>query len=493
VYNQLINGINQAMGTATKEELELAVRLNVVKLLNVEDLIMELKNVKVFAAEVGLTEADLAGLNDMQIAKAVCDAIDPEKGYSTEFIAWYDAVPDGAFDAVDGVSGGTAVIDAAAIDTLITHVNGLSKVQEFKDVLTDAEIASLFEGLDCSKFKLAPQFKKAIIEHLESIKYNPPAAAASPAAEIDKVALAKAIAGCSVVDELIAIIEANQTPFEGLEINDTELEPIKAALIKHLGVDLTPPAAAPAPTNKLADLLKKKTAAAPAAPAPTSDLVIPFDPNAFDPNVIYTQAEGLQIGQLRKFWKQVMELSPVAMDAAPGMKKDLMMDQIATGLIAISENGPKKVDATPPAAAPAECALEINPTSIKTATDANDKDSLIAMCDAAGIKLNALQKRSVPTMAKLLNEKFPVTAAAPATGKGKLKLTAAAPAESYLAKVFGLVESMTLAKADEAAICEAVIPVYAAGGKSPNKLIVKTRVKQLMEIVAVEHGLKEKK
>jgi len=498
VYNQLIDGINQAMGTATKEELELAVRLNVVKLLNVEDLIMELKNVKVFAAEVGLTDADIAGMNDMQIAKAVCDAIDPEKGYSAEFIAWYDAVPDGAFDAMDGIKGGDAVtIDAAAIDALISHINGLSKAQEFKDTLTNPDVGTLFAGLDCSKFKLAPQYKKAMIEHLEALKANPPAAAAdSPAVQINKEDLAKAIFGCTTVDDLIAIVEANQAPFEGLEINDTELEPIKATLIKHLGVDLTPKA--PPATNKLADLLKKKQGAT-AAAAPASDLVIPFDPMKFDENDVYEKANGLQIGQLRKFYKQILEMSPVEMASEPGMKKDLMLDQIATGLIAIKENGPKKVEAAaPPVAPPAECAMEINSASIKAAVDANDKDTLIAMCDASGIKVNALQKRSVSAMAMLLNQKFPESATpAPAIGKGKLKLASAAkpvetPPESYLTKAFAVIESMTVAKSTEEAIMEAVLPIFAAGGKT-NKLVVKNRIKQLMEIASVEHGLKDKK
>jgi len=498
VYNQLIDGINQAMGTATKEELELAVRLNVVKLLNVEDLIMELKNVKVFAAEVGLTDADIAGMNDMQIAKAVCDAIDPEKGYSAEFIAWYDAVPDGAFDAMDGIKGGDAVtIDAAAIDALISHINGLSKAQEFKDTLTNPDVGTLFAGLDCSKFKLAPQYKKAMIEHLEALKANPPAAAAdSPAVQINKEDLAKAIFGCTTVDDLIAIVEANQAPFEGLEINDTELEPIKATLIKHLGVDLTPKA--PPATNKLADLLKKKQGAT-AAAAPASDLVIPFDPMKFDENDVYEKANGLQIGQLRKFYKQILEMSPVEMASEPGMKKDLMLDQIATGLIAIKENGPKKVEAAaPPVAPPAECAMEINSASIKAAVDANDKDTLIAMCDASGIKVNALQKRSVSAMAMLLNQKFPESATpAPAIGKGKLKLVSAAkpvetPPESYLTKAFAVIESMTVAKSTEEAIMEAVLPIFAAGGKT-NKLVVKNRIKQLMEIASVEHGLKDKK
>lgn len=497
VYNQLIDGINLAMGTATKEELELAIRLNVVKLLNVEDLIMELKNVKVFAAEVGLTDADIAGMTDMQIAKAVCDAIDPEKGYSAEFIAWYDAVPDGAFDSMDGIKGGdvAATIDAAAIDALISHINGLSKAQEFKDTLANSDIAPLFTGLDCSKFKLAPQYKKAMIEHLEALKANPPVAADSPALEINKEELAKAISGCKTVDELIAIVEANQTPFEGLEINDTELEPIKATLIKHLGVDLTPKA--PPASNKLADLLKKKQGAT--AAAPTSDLVIPFDPMKFDENEVYEKANGLQIGLLRKFYKQILEMSPVEMASEPGMKKDLMLDQIATGLIAIKENGPKKVEAAaPPVAPPAECAMEINSASIKAAVDANDKDTLIAMCDASGIKINALQKRSVSAMQKMLDEKFPASATlAPAIGKGKLKLTSAAkpvetPPESYLTKAFGVIESMTVAKSTEEAIMEAVLPIFAAGGKT-NKLVVKNRIKQLMEIASVEHGLKDKK
>lgn len=511
IYNELIDRINAAMATATQAELELAVRLNVVKLLNVEDLIMEIKNLKKFAAEVGLTAKDMAGLDDMHLAKAICDAIDPEKGYSAEFIAWYDAVPDGAFDNIDGIKGGeenpVAAIDAEAIENLITHVNGLTKAAEFKELLADAEISPIFAGLDCSKFKLAPQYKKAMIEHLESIKANPPEEAAPAAApEIDKTELAKSIAACKSIDDVIAIVEGNQGPFEGLDITETELEPVKAALINHLGVDLTPPA----PANKLQALLAKKStaSAAPAAAAPAvvslgGDFVIPFDPTSFDPNAVYEAAGGLQIGQLRKFYKQVTEISPADSPAEPSMKKDAMLDAIATALIAIQENGPK-VTAAPvtnpaPAETKAECALEINSTTIKAAVDANDKDGLVAMCDAAGIKLNALQKRSIPQMEKMLNEKFPA-AAAPAAGKGKLKLGTAKPTapatpvlgKSYLTQAFEMIETMTLAKSDEAAIVEAVMPIYASGGKT-NKLVIKTRVKQLMEIVAVEHGLKAKK
>jgi hypothetical protein len=513
IYNELIDSINEAMGIATQAELELAMRLNVVKLLNVEELIMEMKDLKKFAAEVGLTAADMAGLDDMHLAKAVCDAINPEKGYSAEFIAWYDSVPDGAFDNMDGVKGGgapvsAAAIDAESIDNLITHINGLSKAAEFKELLADGDVGKIFEGLDCSKFKLAPQYKKAMIEHLEALKAAPPAEAAPAAAEpgISNEDLAKAISKCETVDELIAIVEANQAPFEGLEITDTELEPIKATLVKHLGVDLTPKA--PPASNKLADLLKKKQGAAAAAPpaAPATDLVIPFDPAKFDPNVVFEAAGNLQIGQLRKFYKQVLELSPAEMASEPGMKKDLMLDQIATGLVAIAENGPKVTTPPAPPAAEttkgAECTTEINSTLIKAAVDASDKDGLIAMCESAGIKLNALQKRSIPQMEKMLNEKFPASAAPPVApptkATGKLKLTSK-PAEtpvalgqSYLAQAFGLIESMTLAKSDEAAIVEAVLPIYASAGKT-NKLIIKSRVKQLMEIVAVEHGLKAKK
>lgn len=499
IYDELVNRINAAMGTATKSELELVMRLNVVKLINVEDLPMELKGVKKLAAEVGITDKDMVGLTDLQIAKAICDTIDPEKTYSAEFIAWYEAVPDGAFDQMDGVTGGdaAAVIDAEAIDGLIKHIASLTKAQEFKDLLADEGVKPIFAKLDCSKFKLAPQFKKGLTEYLEILKANPPEESAIESPEISKEDLAKAIDACTSVDELIAIIESNQGPFEGLDINDTELVPVKAALIGHLGVDLTPPK----PSNKLADLLKKKTAAnAAAAPAaPVSDLVIPFDPTSFDPNPVYEEAGKLQIGQLRKFYKQVIELSPVEIASEPGMKKDIMLDAIATALVAISENGPKVAAAPAPAAPAAECKMEVNSALIKAAVEAEDKESLIAMCDALGIKLNALQKRSIPQMEKMLNEKAPAPAT-PAGGKlGKLKLAgkttppAAEPANaSYLTTAFMTVESMVLAKAEESAIVDAVMPIYASAGKT-NKLVIKARVKQLMEIVAVEHGLKAKK
>jgi hypothetical protein len=506
VYDALINAVQRQMGIATPDELEVAMRLNVVKLINVEDLIMELKNLKKFAAEVGLTAKDMAGKSDIELAKLIVESIDAEKEYSADFIAWYDSIPDGAFDQMDGIkeSGAAtsaAAIDAEAIDALIAHINGLSKAQEFKEVIADEEMGPIFADLDCSKFKLAPQFKKAMIEHLESLKAE---AASEPAAEtsmdVDATAIAKSIQAAKSVEDVIKIVEINESLFEGCELASEELADVKAALIGHLGVDLTPPSK---PTSALAALKNKaKGKAETPAAAPTVELAIPFDPTNFDPNEIYEAAGKLQIGVLRKFYRQVLDMAPIEVASEPGMKKDIMLDAIATALVAIQEQGPK-VTAAPtaePAAEPAaqECEMQVNSDLIKKAVGANDKDALVAMCDAMGIKLNALQKRSIPQMEKLLNEKVPAAAPAAAAGKAKLKLgakkeeAAAEPvSESYLTKAFAVIEDMTVKKADEAAILEAVLPIYTAAGKG-NKLIIKSRVKQLMEIVAIEHGLKKK-
>lgn len=403
VYNELIDNINMAMGIATKDELELVVKLNVVKLLNVEDLIMEIKGIKEFAAEVGLDAKEIAGKSDMQIAKMTVDAIDLEKGYSQEFIKWYDTLPDGIFDNMDDVSKSTgdSSIDVEVITQLIEHINGLSKASEFKEVLADAELSVIFKNLDTTKFKLPPQYKKGMIDFLEFLKSSPPESKTSAEKPpVDNTALAQSVSDCKTVDELIAIIESNSTSFEGCDIDSDDLNIIKSGLIKHLGVELELPAQ---PTSKLAALLKKKTNAT--ASIKSSDLMVPFDPKAFDPNVVFEAASNLQIGQLRKFYTQIVELSPTDMASKPGMKKDSMLDAIATGLVAIAEIGPKTVSTAAPAAAPAaECKVAINAAAIKTAIDTSDKEALIAMCDGADIKLNALQKRSIAQMGKMLTE-----------------------------------------------------------------------------------------
>jgi len=323
---------------------------------------------------------------------------------------------------------------------------------------------------------------------------------------VNKEELAKSIMATKTVEDLIPIIEENQGVFAELETTATEFEDVKSELIKFLGVELAPPAAPPTASGKLAALLAKKKAESTSTPAPTSDMVIAFDPKSFDPNAVYVEAEKLQIGQLRKFYKQIVELSPVDIPSTPGMKKDNMLESIATGLIAIQENGPKSAATESAPETSGECALEITADTVKAAIESADKPTLVAMCDASGIQLNALQKKSAAVMGKLLQDKFPpvkAEAAAPTSKLGKLKLglkktdEAPAPAskaeESYFSMAFNTIERMMLEGAEESAIVDAVVPIFTAAGKKPQKLILKTRVKQLMEIISVEHGLKAKK
>jgi hypothetical protein len=494
-YNELIDSVNRQMVIATQDELEMVNRLSIVKKLNVEDLMkFEISQLKTLAKEVGINALAAAKMKPEELAKEIIKAVDPKKGYSTEFVKWYDAIPDDFLNTID--ASGSEEAGGGDNAELIEAINSCTKMGELKEILSDKEIGAVFAKFDASKHKLAGPCKKAMIEFLESNQAESGEAAGDDTAA--KVEIATAIMAATTDDELVAVVEANNELFTEFNPGDvTKLDEMKQLIVAHLGVELD----APPKKESLKDRMKKKKEAEAAVTSGAEAMAIDFNPNAgqFDPEGIYELADGLGIGQLKKFYSQLAKITNAEMASnKPGITKDALMEGIANALTDLAENGPKAGTCECPAEGAGE--IEVTRKLVEDAAKAEDKESLVAMCEKVGIALNALEKRNVARMKDKLIEKLPEDKASP--GKSKLALLkskgAAAPKEepaseiaetSKLVEIFTIVEKMVLEESEEKDIIAAVTPLYKEMGKSA--LAIRGRVKVLIEVVQVDHNLKK--
>lgn len=457
---------------------------------------MEMKQLKEFGKEVGLKPLAMGKMDEDTLIVEVLKAVDPKNEYSQEFIAWYENLDDGYFDAAETTdieSGADAASETAGDDfsELIEVINESTKVADLKEIATDADFAHLFESINLSKYRAAKTLKVAMLACLEP---------SDESADVDidedtKAELVEMINSIESEDELIEFVsdETIESIFgDKLEIGDEiDLDGLKGQMLSIIGVEAEEKPAKPMTLKEKMAAKKaqkaggkaKKTApkkkAAPKA-KPDDSLVIDFDPNDFDPEEVYAATEELGIPQLRKFAKQLEVTAP------PGSKKVDILGLVADKLQELAEGGGATSEST------GDGEVTVNQSMVNDAIAADDRESLQAMCEEFGIKLNALQKKSTKLMGNKLLEVVPADEPAKRDApksklasklKGKDKSAPASETES----IYQTIESMVLNGDDESAITAVVKPLYVAKGKT--LLFIKKRVKQMVEIVKGDNDL----
>lgn len=505
-YEYLVRSVlTDNIEVATKDELEIAFKLSWIKHLHLEDLIMELKQIKEFGKEVGMKPLAMGKMDEETLIVEILKKVDPSNEYSTEFIAWYESLEDEYFDKAETVDVNPSAGEAEEatngdFDELIQVINETTKVADLKEICKDDDFGYLFEGIQLGKYRAATTLKPVMLEAIEN--YGKDAGAdetAGGAIEVDdetKEMLVEAINEIEDEDGLIALIgdEDIEALFaEHLEIGDEiDVENIKAQMLTALGVVEEEEVVEEKPMSIKERLAAAKagkteaatTSAASAAPSGDDWVIEGFDPNAFDLEAVYELTEALPIPKLRK-WAKQLEITVPA-----GSKKDTILEMVGEQLTAMAEGGAGAVDSTE------ESETEVNQSMVNDAIAAGDKDALLEMCDAFGIKLSILQKKSIKIMGEKLLEVVPEDAPANRdAGKGgkkgllsklKAKDTSSAPtAETQ--SIYQSIEQMVLNGDAEAAIVKAVTPAYKEKGKT--LLYIKKVVKQMVEIVKGDNDL----
>jgi hypothetical protein len=480
-YEYLINSVLiYDLGIATREEIEVCQKLQWVKHLKVEDLVMEMKQLKEFGKEVGLKPLAMGKMDEDEIIIEIIKSINPKEEYSQEFVAWYDTLEDKYFEAAETEdmkeepkAEKEEEVKEDDLSELVAVINETKKIDDLKEICEDPDFKSIFK-LDLSKYKTAKSLKEAMLECLGKEEGEEGGIEIDDETRNELIDIIKSIENEEQLLEFISDDDV-QGLLGDVEIDEdqTDVESVKAQLLKILGVEEEKK------KPSLKDRLKKSGKKEEKKEEVESDYEVPFDPTDFDADEVYSAAEELPIPKLRKFVKQ-LELK-----ASPKTTKEEMLEMIADKLVEFAEgdtgDSEKGEEVT------------ITRSMVEDAIKAKDKDTLAGMCDAFEIKLNSIQRKNIKTMSEKLFEVVPEDepkSRTEKTSKSKLSLRGKKETktpEADAISVYQIIEKMVLDGADEATIITAVKPIYSEKGKSI--FHIKKVVKQLIEIIKNDNDL----
>jgi len=491
-YEHLINAVLiYDLGIATRNEIEVCLKLQWVKHLKVEDLVMELKQLKEFGKEVGLKPLAMGKMDEDELIIQIIKTINPKEEYSQEFVAWYDTLSDEYFEAAETEDMKEEVkeekeeeVKEDDLSELIDVIKETKKIDDLKAIVEDEDFKDVFK-IDLSKYKTVKSLREAMLECLGTEEENGEEGEEDKV-EIDeetKTQLIDIIKSIENEEQLLEFIsdEDVQELLGDVEIDEeqTDVENVKKQLLEILGVK-EEEKKKPSLKDRLKAGKKAEKKEEKEEEVETGSYEVEFDPEEFDPDEVYAAAEELPIPKLRKFAKQ-LELK-----VSPKNTKAEIMEMIAEKLQELAEGDTEESEK--------ETEVTITKSMVDDAVKAKDKDTLAGMCDAFEIKLNSIQRKNIKTMSEKLYEVVPEDepkSRTEKTSKSKLSLRSGKKEtklkEEDAISVYQIIEKMVLDGADEATIITAVKPIYSEKGKSI--FHIKKVVKQLVEIIKNDNDL----
>jgi len=431
-YYELVSLVlGSKIAIATKEEIQLANKLFISYKINTKELIMEMKQLKKFAEEVGLTAKAIKGMEEDELILEIVKNLDADTTYSDDFIAWYDELPEEMFDEADAIDEekpkGKGKKEKEVekeeeeendFSELIGAIEECTEIDELVEIAQDEDFEEIFAEVDTDT-KLVKKLKKAMLKAIED--YEPEVEEEKP--EVKE----KGKKEEPIKEEKKRGRPAKEKEeVEEVELDDEAKEELVTAINE---ADSTED------LKEVADSVKE-------------DYPELFKGIAFRSGrgkSPYRELEEVQAEMLEKLGAEVEEK--------------------------------EEEEET-------ETELEITAESVNDAVEADDKETLVAMCEQLEIELKPLMKRSAKKMAEKIVEKLPKEKPGKRGLKGKdkkEKVEEVAEEKGEKQSVFALVEQMVNDGAKEKDIVAACEPILAERGKK--KLFVAKFVKSLIAIV----------
>jgi hypothetical protein len=172
-YHDLVNIVlGSSLSIATKKEIKLAEKLILAHQINTRSLIMEMKQLKKFAKEVGLKTTAIKGLDEDELVLEIIKNLDADATYSDDFIEWYDDLPEELFDSADAIDEDEkeeSDDEGEEVDysELIEAIEEADDVDELKELIDDEDFEELFSDVDVKKNKTKKKLQKAMLEAIE--------------------------------------------------------------------------------------------------------------------------------------------------------------------------------------------------------------------------------------------------------------------------------------------------------------------------------------
>jgi hypothetical protein len=483
---------------ATYKESEIATRIYFkLKPLKLEQIMSEIKMLKKYAGEVGISEKKIAKMDEEELVRAIVAAVDADKTYSKAFVAWYEDLPEEVFEEAeeepeeeepikkkakkDKEEEDKVKISAKKLERLLDEISEAEDLDELKNIIEDND--GLFTK-KVTKIKDFDELQEAMVEALEEyeepepVKEEPvikkkakkeePEEEEEPVIkkkakkeepeeeEVDIPKLIKKINKAEDLDDLKAIVKENSDSFDGISTRGVQkFENLKAKMLNSLGVEEEeeekPARKKPSTeSNDLEEIAK---------------LPIPF---------------------LKKKAKEM------GIKTLPGWGKDKIMalieEKMEAGEEIEEEEVPVKKEKKDKKKAQKEEVeeVEIDQSFVNKLVKAKDLDALIDVAKELDVKISILEKKSVKRLgAKLIEflsekeeEVEEEAEEAPKVKKEKGK------------SIYKEIEKMVLDGLSEKKIVKAVTPLFEEKGEDDEDYIAK-RVKQLVAIVKFDNDMEE--
>jgi hypothetical protein len=352
----------------TKSEFKLAHKLSYLKQLYLEDIYMEISELKKFAKEVGLEYSikEIKAMNEEDLIREIVQKVSNKKTYSDEFTEWYMEIPeDSAYFQDPEPEEKPSSKKSKKVEEPEEEPEEIN-FDEIEEAITDAdEVEELYEIIDeystvfnkkLKKFDEVEELQEKMIEVLEE-KKNPPTKPSAKSKkveepeeepeEIDKEALVDAIMGAENLEELKEIYnnEDVKSFFEGVSIRGKiKFETLKDNMLKALGVS--------------------------EKPEEEEDQVAKW--------------EAMPIFKLRTLAKEMGIVAKIGVN-----KTDLIKMMVEKSESEDEESEDEDV-------------VEVDPTLIKSLVKAKDTESLLQICKDMDIKVGSLDKRNVVRLGGLI-------------------------------------------------------------------------------------------
>ena len=438
-YYELVKLVlGSKLAIATKEEIEVANKLFIAYKINTGDLIMELKQIREFAKEVGLDSKKIKGMDAEELTLEILQNMDADSAYSDEFIEWYEELPEELFDEAESVedekpakskSKGKEEEPAINFEELIEAVNDADSIDDLIEIAQDEDFEEIFGEVDTDT-KMIKKLKKAMLAAIKDYQES------------------------VVVEEEDEEEEEEVKPVKKGKAAKEEKPAKKEKEVKEEKPAKKGKAAKGNPNDELIQAINEAESAEDLKEI--ADSVKEENPDLFK-GISFRQGRGK---------------SPYRTDVK-AIKKEMLgrlNEEVEEEEVEEEESAE----------------LELTAELIGDAVDAEDKDALQEMCDVVGIKLTALEKRSIPKMEEKLLATLPKESKK--TGKRGEK-----PAEKAKEKVKGkdageesksiyqVIEEMVAGGSSEKEMVAAVTPILSERGK--NKFQILKWVKQMVAVV----------
>lgn len=469
LYWEFCNTVVKNPDLATKEEKELAERFYIkLNPIRIGEIYMEIKKLKEFAEEVGLTK--VKGMDEDDLIKAIVKKIDPEEQYSKAFVKWYEDLDEAYFEEEEEEKpkgkkekGKKKDVEEEeepkkskkkkeiSIEDLKDKVTEAEELDELTEILDENE--SVFEDGDFNKKKFS-KLQEQMLEYLEEKAEEEKPKKKTKKEEVeeedekpDNSKLVKKVNKCEDVDDLKEVVKANPKAFPDISLKGIQkFENLQKRMLIALG------------EIEEEEKTKKKD-------------LDPDDPDSWDE---------LPIGALKKKAKEL------GVKTKPGMSKVETIKLMNKAL-----TGKKGKDADEDTGE-----MEIDQSLINKLVKNKDIDKLVEVAKQLEVKVSVLDKKSPKRLGEKLIEALSDSGSEKEEEDEKPKKKAKreeVEEEDEKPKkkvsIYSQIEDMVLKGLSNEKILKKMLPQFEEMDKSEK--YAKKRISQMVMIIKEDHNMED--